>query len=103
MEDTRMRKLIGTLIHKAEELFLKPDGILFRCKGRMVRMEIDTSPGDSVEFMRSITPEQNWGELDNDEQTEFDFELSEDAWVHVSMFGTPGDYRITAKKLFEQN
>lgn len=63
-----------------------------------VRLEISSlSRQNTVDLIRSVTPRDNQAELDNVERTIFDFTLSENEWIELSLSGTAGDYVVQTK------
>ncbi len=54
---------------------------------------------DTLELVHCITPDFNQTELADDGRTNFDFELSEDLWIKVSISGVPGDFVVKARQL----
>lgn len=84
-----------------DELYITAgDVVSVRLQGNIVRCETKRlTSHDTAKLMRSVTPESNQQQLENDGSTDFYLTHSDDLRFHVAVFNEPESVRIVVRKI----
>lgn len=102
MASLQIDKLLETVIkEKSSDLHLTTgQPPVIRSGGHLVRLETKTlEADDTVALMRSITPERNQQELQEEGQTDFAFAFGKDARFRVNVFKQRGQVALVLRRI----